>query len=402
MEAGVDVFHVVTGRESEKLEIFLRDLAGRLNVPITTIHNSEWASTENGASVLKASDCLREPFILLMADHIFEPEIIKRLLSTPPEEGTIRLAVDADLNNPLVDLNDVTRVLYNRDLLKDIGKGLEMYNGFDTGIFYCTPVIFDALEKTVQSGDSSLSAAVRYLAGEGRVKVTDISGRFWIDVDDKHRLDHAEKELLKRLRYKSNDGPVSRYINRPLSTRLSRILVRYPLTPNQISLFSFLLSLTGASLFFIGGYPALVSGGIIAQVASVVDGCDGEVARLKFLKSSYGGWLDAVLDRYADAFLLLGLGWHGYKEGMGPLYLLTGTLAIIGSFMVSYTAVKYDEMMRRMRGRLFLSGFRIGRDIRIFLIFLGAVTGRIFFILTVIALLMNLEAVRRLIVCRDG
>ena len=64
-----------------------------------------------------------------------------------------------------------------------------------------------------------------------------------------------------------------------------------------------------------GGYVTLALGGLIAQFASIIDGCDGENARLKFLKSDFGGWFDAVLDRYADALLLFGLTWHAHAAG---------------------------------------------------------------------------------------
>lgn len=56
----------------------------------------------------------------------------------------------------------------------------------------------------------------------------------------------------------------------------------------------------------------MVLGGLLAQLASIIDSCDSEVARLTFQRSDYGGWLDAVLDRYADAVLLFGLIWHAY------------------------------------------------------------------------------------------
>ena len=45
----------------------------------------------------------------------------------------------------------------------------------------------------------------------------------------------------------------------------------------------------------------------LAQFASVIDGCDGEMARLEFRENSFGGWFDAMLDRYTDAILLFGL-----------------------------------------------------------------------------------------------
>ncbi len=198
---------------------------------------------------------------------------------------------------------------------------------------------------------------------------------------------------------KPNDGPVSRYLNRPLSVRISHRLVNYGITPNQISLFSFLCSVLAAGLFALGGYAALLEGGLLAQFASVIDGCDGEVARLKFQTSGYGGWLDAVLDRYADSLLLFGLSWHAYADKTDSLILLTGFLAIIGSFMVSYTADKYDRLMRnRIRHG---KGFRLGRDVRVFLIFLGALFNQATLTLVVIAAVMNVETIRRVIICRD-
>ncbi|MBW2358288.1 MAG: CDP-alcohol phosphatidyltransferase family protein [Deltaproteobacteria bacterium] len=87
-------------------------------------------------------------------------------------------------------------------------------------------------------------------------------------------------------------------------------------------MFSFLCSILAAGLFALGGYPALLAGGLMAQFAMVIDCCDGAVARLKFQISQYGGWFDAVLDRYADAFLLFGLMWHAYAvktEGCGQI-----------------------------------------------------------------------------------
>ena len=205
--------------------------------------------------------------------------------------------------------------------------------------------------------------------------------------------------LLADLGDKPNDGPVSRHLNRPLSVKISRWLVNYGITPNQISLFSFLCSVLAAGLFALGGYPALLLGGFLAQFASVVDGCDGEVARLKFQTSPYGGWLDAVLDRYADALLLFGLTWHAYADKTDSLILLTGFLAIIGSFMVSYTADKYDRLMhaRIRHGK----GFRLGRDVRVFLIILGALLNQAALTLVVIAAVMNVETIRRVIICRD-
>ena len=334
-----------------------------------------------------------------MADHLFEPSIVRELLEFPVADGEIALAVDRNSHNRLVNLDDVTRVRTFGDKIESIGKGLTDFNGFDTGIFLSTPAIFGALEQCAEkSGDTSLSGAVRVLAAEGRAKAVDVNGHFWIDVDDPKDFNLAESTLVAQLGDKPNDGPVSRYLNRPLSVTISRRLVRTRVTPDQISIFSFLCSVLAAGLFALGGYAALVLGGVLAQFASVIDGCDGEVARLKFQESSYGGWLDAVLDRYADAFLLLGLTWHAFAASPDSLILLIGFLAIIGSFMVSYTADKYDGLMQDRIGQ---GGFRMGRDVRILLVFLGALFNQVTLTLLVIAVVMNLETIRRLVTCRD-
>ena len=401
MEAGADDFYVVTGYQEELIRSFLVILTDRLGCNITPIFNEDWEK-ENGLSVLKAREYLQEPFLLLMADHLFDPSIARELMALALSESDdeIALGVDGDTSNSSVDMEDVTRVKTKDGKILDIGKGLTDFNAFDTGIFLCTPAIFNALERSAkQDGDNTLSGAVKILAAEGKAKTFEISGRFWIDVDDPAAFNRAENTIMADLKDKPNDGPVSRYLNRPVSIRISRRLVDHQITPNQISLFSFLCSVLAAGLFALEGYFALLLGGLMAQFASILDGCDGEVARLKHQSSAYGGWFDAVLDRYADAFLLFGLTWHAYAVKMDSFILLVGFMAIIGSFMLSYTADKHDSLMRDLisSGK----GLRMGRDIRVFLIFLGAVFNQAYLTLVVIAVVMNIATIRRLIICRD-
>ena len=396
MEGGADEFYVITGYQGEKVAKFLKQLAKRLNIAVTLIKNDDWQK-ENGFSVLKARDVIEEPFLLLMADHLFDPAIIRSLQKQALNEGEVLLAVDTDKNNPLVDMDDVTRVRVENGHILNIGKTIDDFNGFDTGFFLCTPGIFEALERCCKiHNDTTLSSAIRVLADEKRAKSIQSHG-FWIDVDDEKGFKKAEKKILDLLYDKTNDGPVSRWLNRPVSIRFSKILVNFNIMPNQISLFSFLLSIVAAGLFTLGNYGYLALGGIIAQFASVIDGSDGEVARLKYLSSDYGGWFDAVLDRYADAFLLFGLTWYVYGQNLSPWALGVGFLAIIGSFMNSYTADKYDRLMKNcIQKRI-----RIGRDVRVLLIFLGAVSNHPYPVLIVIAVLMNAETIRRIIVCQN-
>jgi len=396
LEGGADEFYVVTGYQGEKVANFLKQLAKRLNIAVTLIQNDDWQKG-NGFSVLKARGAITEPFLLLMGDHLFEPAIIQSLHKQPLNDGEVLLAVDTDINNPLVDIEDVTKVRIENGHILNIGKTIDDFNGFDTGLFLCTPAVFEALDRACKiHNDTTLSAAIQILADEKRAKSVQARG-FWIDVDDERALQRAERKILDSLRGKTNDGPVSHWLNRLVSIRFSKILVNFNITPNQISFFSFMLSMIAAGLFALGNYGYLALGGIIAQFASIIDGSDGEVARLKYLSSDYGGWFDAVFDRYADAFLLFGLTWYVYSHNLSPWVLGVGFLAIIGSFMLSYTADKYDKLMENRIQK----GIRLGRDVRVFLIFLGALLNQPYPVLIVIAVLMNVETIRRVISCRN-
>ena len=395
-KSGLTDFYVVTGYNGEKVKRFLDGFRQNRDINITHITNEEWEKG-NGISVLKAKKLLNENFILLMGDHIFDESILVRLTNERIADDEVMLAVDYNIEtNKLVDVDDVTKVLVEEGRILDIGKNIKKYNAYDTGIFLSSPAIFSAIEESLDNDDSSLSGGIRVLASKGKAKIFDINDEYWIDVDDEKTYKLAENTLLDALK-KTSDGPISRYLNRPISTRITKYLLRTDITPNHVSFFSFILAMLGAFLFFLGGYITLVIGAILAQVASVIDGCDGEIARLKFQVTEFGGWFDAVLDRYADAFLLFGLTYYVYFTNMNFSVLFIGFLAIIGAFMNSYTADKYDGLMKRKLrpGKYY---FRMGRDVRIFIIFLGALINQPLLILVLIALLMNAENIRRIVV----
>ena len=134
MEAGADDFYVVVGYKSASIREHLEKFSRSKGPPITIIENKDWERA-NGTSVLKARDYLKEPFLLMMADHIFDPEIARLLIGQSSNNKGLLLAVDEDLENHFVDLDDVTRVLVQNKKIQKIGKGMEPYNCFDTGIF---------------------------------------------------------------------------------------------------------------------------------------------------------------------------------------------------------------------------------------------------------------------------
>ena len=400
VRAGVDEFVVVVGYKGEQLKEALREIADRRGVKINVVDNPDWKK-ENGLSVLRAREHFKngEKFLLLMSDHIHEISILKKLLEFPLKDGEIALAVDRKINgNKYVDHEDATKVLVENGYILDIGKTIENYNAYDTGAFLCTPAIFDAIEKSEkQSDDTTLSGGVRVLAKERKALAVDIGDAFWIDVDDEKAYKKAEDFLLGKLT-KSSDGPISRYINRPISHIITKYVTKHSITPNQITLFSFSVAVLASILFLVRGYFAIFLGGILSQLSSILDGVDGEVARIKYLETKFGKWLDTVLDRYADGFLLGGLTLNAFMYRFKNNWsIVIGILAIMGSLINSYIAMKYDELMMRKGARKY---FRIGRDVRIFIIFLGAILARPFETLLVIATIMHFENIRRIFVLK--
>jgi len=394
-EAGLTDFYIVIGYNDHKVREFLDKLSIKKDIKINYLYNFEWKKG-NGISVLKSKKYLNENFVLLMSDHIFDPSILVDLLKEDIEDEEIKLVVDYNIDsNRNIDIDDATKVLVYDDLILDIGKNIDNFNAFDTGIFLCSPIIFDALEESIENGDDSLSGGIKILAERGNAKVFDIKDKYWIDIDDKLSYKKAKRLLISNLKKKS-DGPVSRYINRPISTKITKLLLKTNITPNIISLFTFLLAAIGSIFFFLGGYPNLIIGAVFAQFASIIDGCDGEIARLKMQTSEFGGWFDAVLDRYADALLLFGLTIFVFNLSPNFVMLLIGFLAIIGSFMNSYTADKYDGLMKKLTTPN-SSYFRLGRDVRMIIILIGALLYVPFIVLIIIAVLMNVENIRRIL-----
>ena len=188
------------------------------------------------------------------------------------------------------------------------------------------------------------------------------------------------------------NGYISKHINRKMSEPMARLLAKTKVTPNQMTWAAFSIALL-SFISFVLGYNIIA--GLLVQLSSIVDGIDGSLARLKGMTSVFGGFLDSMLDRYADILIVLGLTlWSLSHETYSGIWLV-GFLAISGIICVSYTRARISPNHRH----LFDKGFKslASRDIRLFLIMLGAVTGQAYFCLIVIAVLTNAVVFYRLI-----
>ncbi len=153
-----------------------------------------------------------------------------------------------------------------------------------------------------------------------------------LDVTRPENRRKVEKRLFRSL-IKDNEGFMSRLVERPISLAISRRLVKTPVTPNQVTMISILIGLVGAWFISIDRGFWQITGSILFLVHSIVDGCDGEIARIKFMESRLGGILDFWGDNivHAAVFTAIGVEWWRHSGSMLPLFL--SAIAVMGTFL---------------------------------------------------------------------
>ena len=141
------------------------------------------------------------------------------------------------------------------------------------------------------------------------------------------------------------DGYISKHLNRKASEPVAQLLAKTKITPNQVSWAAFGIALLSFISFI---YGLNIVGGILVQLSSIVDGIDGSLARLKGMTSIFGGFLDSVLDRYADILIVLGLILWSLAHETYPGIWLAGFLAMAGTICVSYTRARIGADYRHL------------------------------------------------------
>ena len=153
----------------------------------------------------------------------------------------------------------------------------------------------------------------------------------WEYITDGNQIDEIERKFL-RGSGKSQDGFVSRYLNRPISRVVTRLLLRFPTTPNAWTLLIFPIPIAASLILLHGTSWSFFWGLVLFQVFSVLDGCDGEIARAKFLESESGRRLDGLCDILSNILLVAGLGFGLSRQAnlaghSGWFHLIEGVAA---------------------------------------------------------------------------
>jgi CDP-L-myo-inositol myo-inositolphosphotransferase len=380
-EAGFDDVVVVTGHEHERVAREALDVSRRRGLRVAVVHNGRYQEG-NGLSALAAKEIVGDaPFALVMADHVFASALLRRLRATSVRPGEVVVAVDRSLGRAAgVDPADAMKVRLNGDRVEAVGKMLPAYDAFDVGAFVCSSAVLDAVEEVAACGDTAFAAAVQVLASLGTARALTLeTDEWWFDVDtptDRRR----GSRFLFRSTGKALDGAVATRLNRAVSQRFVTpvLLGVFPtITPNQTTIAAFVVAFAAAAALVA---QAPVVAAVFVVAASVLDGSDGEIARLAHRSSRFGSFFDAVLDRAADGLLFTGAAIYlatsrDLASHLGsaqvPVVTAIAGLALVGHLLVSYTTAKAAlDLGHRYHGVL-LAGGR-GRDLRLLILTLGA------------------------------
>ena len=191
-DAGIEEFVIVLGYRGDLIrEWFESRWTGRAR--FTWVENPDYHKS-NGISALKARTAIRDNFLLLMADHLFEAETARMMVRQRLAPGEVILGVDPNVHR-IFDIDDATKVRRIGNRIVDIGKEIQEYDAIDTGMFLCTPTLFEDLDLASRDGNCSLSDGMRRLSRGGRLRALEIDAP-WHDLDTPEAFAHARAEGL--------------------------------------------------------------------------------------------------------------------------------------------------------------------------------------------------------------
>lgn len=183
---GVREATIVVGYHGDQIREALANLSP-CGMTIRFVENAAF-DEGNARSLWAARDAARGPFLLAMGDHLVEPGLVRKVLAT--HNGASALAVE-HTHSADARADEATRAMVEGGIVIDLGKDIAAWNALDTGVFWCTPDVIDAVSSPALR-DGELGAVFASLARDGRLEAIDVTGMRWMDVDTPEDLDAAQ------------------------------------------------------------------------------------------------------------------------------------------------------------------------------------------------------------------
>jgi 1L-myo-inositol 1-phosphate cytidylyltransferase / CDP-L-myo-inositol myo-inositolphosphotransferase len=334
--AGIKTVHVVLGFEAQRVRDAVADdpAYARAGLTIGFIENPDF-DKGSGVALLTARPHVSGPFLLSTVDRVYDDALARAAAAADTSVADLWLCVArgatavVDAETPDVRLTD--------GRVAEIGKPVAGADAIACGIYAASPKLFD----TLGQGNLTLEDGVRTLVGEGRARAIEIGKAFWACAATPAARKQAQRGLFSRMR-KPVDGLVSRTINRRISLAITGLFIDTKLTPNQMTIVANIIGAFGVYFTWQGTWGTLALGAFLVQMQSVLDGCDGEIARLKFQSSRMGEWLDNVLDDTVNVLYGLALGVASSKLLGSPVYTWLGIVSVV-CFTI-YNAGLYTQL----------------------------------------------------------
>jgi NDP-sugar pyrophosphorylase family protein len=187
-QAGVYDVVVVLGYRGEQIRQALADRVPS-GMRMRFVENEAYM-LGNARSIWAARGAVDGPFVLAMADHLIEPDLAAALIDDA--DGRCRLAVE-HTHRADARADEATRARVREGRVVDLGKDILDWNALDTGVFWCTPRVFDAMTPRMRDGEAG--AVFAKLARSGELDAVDVSGSRWMDIDTPEDLRRAEASL---------------------------------------------------------------------------------------------------------------------------------------------------------------------------------------------------------------
>jgi phosphatidylglycerophosphate synthase len=146
----------------------------------------------------------------------------------------------------------------------------------------------------------------------------------------------AERCLYVRLG-RAGDGWFTRLVDRRLSRVVTRLLLPTGISPNQVTIGSIAIGIAGGCCFALGTPGAAAIGALLFLASTIIDGCDGEIARLTFRESVFGARLDVLGDNVVHLFLFGGIAAGLYRRSGDPLVAWLGVVLVLGVLLAMAT-----------------------------------------------------------------
>jgi CDP-L-myo-inositol myo-inositolphosphotransferase len=322
-----------TGLDGEKLSPFGQIVFGEIPQFKRLIITAQRAGIKRFSIIIEKDDTSLKN--LLVNDKRIESDIEWHPVGTPVSfSSTPSLILQSNLVTTPSALSDLINHKINQEeilllidqardaWLKSKGDRIEdifLSGGKAVGAFMASGKL---LEKSIMDS-MDLKTWVQELISRDKVTFTNFSDGYWMRLTSDDKSAKMAEDLLFSHVGKTMTGWISKNINSKISLRLSRYLVRTPLSPNMISI---LINIIGmlCGPFYAIGHP--VWGAVFLQIATVLDRCDGEVARIKLLETKRGQWVDTVSDQVTILSFIIGVTFGYYNITKSPLVLVFGTL----------------------------------------------------------------------------